>query len=120
MILALLPPDATLSEVLRSRARRTPVDRLYIDVVGGLVIGLATVWARFPGWGTVGSAALCLFAYGVWAVADRRLQPVPWPEQLASPGLWRTLRASAGVAGLVGFVSFLLTGLGLLLGSIVS
>jgi hypothetical protein len=50
MVAAGLPTNGSLSEVLSARARRTPHDRLLLDVGGGVLIAVAAVWARPTGW----------------------------------------------------------------------
>lgn len=71
---ASITPDATLSDILGARARRTPADRLVLDIVGGALIAAAAVWARPAGWGLLLTAAACFVCYGVWAFAERRLR----------------------------------------------
>lgn len=38
-----IAPDETLADVLGARTRRTPEDRLFLDVIGGVLIGAATI-----------------------------------------------------------------------------
>lgn len=120
MILALLPPDATLGEILRDRARRTPLDRLAIDAIGGALILAACAWARFPAWSLIASAAAAFLGYGCWAIADRYLAPAVWPARNERELVWRTVRAAGSVVGIGGVVVFLFAMLGLLLGRFIS
>ena len=120
MILTLLPPDATLGEILRDRARRTPMDRLAIDIVGGALILAACAWARFPGWGLIASSAAAFLGYGSWAYADRRLAPVAWPARNERVALWRTVQGVGSVVGISGVVAFLFVALGYMMGRIIS
>jgi len=120
MILTLLPPDATLADILRDRARRTPLDRLAIDVVGGGLVLAACAWARFPAWSLLASAAACFVGYGSWAIADRRLMPLPWPAENERVLLWRAVRGVGSVVGIAGIVAFLLVALGYLMGRTIS
>ena len=115
-----LPPDASLAEILSARARRTPRDRLVIDLAGGAAIVAAAAWARPSGWLAIASAAGCLAMYGLWALTELRLQPRPWPETVPHEPLWRAVRGVAAALGVGAFVLFLFAGLGIALGSIIS
>lgn len=120
MVVDDLPSDASLADVLGRRALRTPADRLGIDIAGGALIAGVTLWARPPGWVVIAAAGLCLLAYGVWAVAERHLQPARWPDRVARESLWRATRAVAAVVGLAAFGLFLFAGLGVGLGPMIS
>lgn len=110
----------SLADVLGARARRTPVDRLVLDVVGGLLIGAAAVWARPPAWFPLLAAALCFACYGGWALTERRLHPdISGPVSPAGPA-WRALRHVAAVLGVAAYVTLLFAVLGLALGPIKS
>lgn len=114
------PSDASLAEILSARARRTPFDRLVIDLVGGGLVVAAAMWARPGGWVALASAASCFLGYGAWAIAERRLSPVPWPATVRHEEIWRAVRGAAAFVGIGGFVLLLFATLGLALGSIVS
>lgn len=116
MVAAELPTNASLSEVLSARARRTPRDRLLVDVAGGLLIAVAAAWARPTGWVVLASAAACLAAYGLWALAEVRLLPRPWPEATRHAAWWRGVQRVAAVLGVGAFVLFLVAALGVALG----
>lgn len=120
MMTAPLPPDATLSQVLSARALRTPPSRLWIDVIGGASLVLVAAWARPTGWVVVASAAGCAVAYGVWAWAERRLRGLEFPFPQDDERRWQAVRTIAGVIGLASFALFLLAGVGLALGPIIS
>ena len=120
MVATELPSNASLAELLSARARRTPFDRLVIDLVGGGLVLLVAAWARPGGWVALASVASCFLGYGAWAIAERRLQPVPWPETIPLEAIWRAVRGVAAVVGIGGFVLLLFATLGLALGSIVS
>ena len=115
-----LPAEATLDDVLRARALRTPADRLAIDIVGGVLVAFVACWARPAGWLALFAAALCLAAYGVWAVSERRLQRVSWTETIAREPIWRAVNAIAAVLGLAAFATLVLVVLGIVLGRVVS
>lgn len=104
----------TLADVLGARARRTPQDRLVLDLVGGVLIGAAAVWARPLGWFPLGLAAACFACYGAWALAGRRAAVNP-----AHSG-WRIAELSAGVLGVAAFVVLMFALLGVALGPIKS
>ncbi|MCL4215359.1 MAG: hypothetical protein KJZ74_15765 [Gemmatimonadales bacterium] len=120
MVAAELPANASLAELLSARARRTPRDRLAIDVVGGLLIAGTAVWARPGGWLIVAAAAGCFTFYGIWALAERHLLPRPWPERPSHEGVWEAVQGAAAVLGVGSFVLLLLAALGVGLGSITS
>lgn len=112
--------NASLHEILGARARRTPMDRLLIDLVGGSLVLAASVWAQPRGWVVLAAASICFLSYGSWAIAERRLQPRPWPDIIPHESLWRALHGIAAVAGIAAFVLLLFAALGIALGSIVS
>jgi hypothetical protein len=120
MVAAELPTNASLTEVLSARARRTPRDRLLIDLVGGVSIATAAAWARPIGWVVWAAAAGCLATYGLWALAEVHLLPRPWPERTPYAALWRGLQQIAALVGVSAFVLFLLAALGVALGPITS
>ena len=120
MVATELPSNASLAEILSARARRTPFDRLVIDLVGGGLVVAVASWARPGGWVAVASAASCFLGYGAWAIAERNLHPVPWPETVGHEAIWRLVRGVAAVVGISAFVLLLFATLGLALGSIVS
>jgi len=115
-----LPPNATLAEVLSARARRTPRDRLLVDIVGGLLIVSAAAWARPKGWVVVAAAAGCLAAYGLWALAEVHLLERPWPERTPHEAAWRAIQQAAALLGVTAFVLFLFAALGVGLGRLIS
>jgi hypothetical protein len=120
MVAAELPSNASLAELLSARARRTPRDRLALDVIGGLLVAAAAAWARPSGWVVVVSAAACFAAYGVWGLAEVHLLPRPWPEQVTRAPLWRGVQALAALVGVAAFVLLLFAALGVALGPIKS
>ncbi len=115
-----LPGNASLSELLSARARATPLERLFIDLVGGALVLAAAVWAQPRGWVVLAAAALCFLSYGSWAIAERRLQQREWPDRIPPASLWRALQGVASVTGIAAFVLLLFAALGLALGSLIS
>ncbi len=120
MVAAELPTHASLAELLSARARRTPRDRLALDIIGGALIAMAAIWARPSGWVAVAAAAGCFAAYGVWALAELQLLPRPWPEREANTELWRAVQRVAALLGVGAFVLLLFAALGVALGPIKS
>jgi len=113
-----IAPDETLAGVLRARAKRTPEDRLFLDVIGGLLIAAATVWARPTGWLSLLAAATCFVCYGLWAFAERRLSAM---ADAASEGpAWRVTRRVSAVVGMTAFITLLFALLGIALGRQIS
>jgi hypothetical protein len=112
--------EQSLADVLGARARRTPMDRLVLDIVGGVLIAAASIWARPPGWFPLMAAATCFACYGCWAVTERRAHTAAGtPGPAASPA-WRFARRAAAVVGLAAYVTLLFAILGLALGPIKS
>lgn len=107
-------PQETLAEVLGARARRTPSDRLVIDVVGGVLIAAASIWARPLGWFPLLAVAACFACYGTWALAERRA------ASAVRAGAWRILARAAGAFGVLAFVLLLFVLLGVALGPMIS
>lgn len=120
MVAAELPSNASLAELLSSRARRTPRDRLALDIIGGALVAMAALWARPSGWVAVAAAAGCFVAYGVWALAELRLLPRPDGEEAPHERLWRGLQGAAAFVGMGAFVLLLFAMLGVALGRIIS
>lgn len=115
-----LSTNASLAEVLSARARRTPRDRLVVDVVGGVAIAATAIWARPAGWVVWAAAAGCLASYGLWALAEVQLLPRPWPERIRFAAWWRGMQPVAALLGVSAFVLLLFAALGLALGPIKS
>jgi len=127
---ASITPEVTLSDILGARARRTPADRLVLDIVGGALIAGAAIWARPAGWGLLLTAAACFVCYGVWAFAERRLREsgdsrvgsttsAPAAATSATRG-WRIAWHVSAALGIFAFVALLFTFLGVALGPIIS
>ncbi len=114
------PQSATLADLLAARAMRTPEDRLWIDLIGGLAIGGVAAWALPPAWPVITAAGTAWAMYGIWAIAERRLRMVAWPARLRHEIAWRVVRSIAAALGLTAFVLFLFSALGVGLGPIVS
>lgn len=115
-----LPPNASLNDVLSDRARRATPSRLGMDVLGGALVAAFMLWARSFAWRQLASAAACLFFYGLWAIAQRRLTREDAPVQLCCEPFWFTVRFVTGLLGLGAFVMLVLTALAAALGTIIS
>lgn len=120
MVATELPGNASLAELLSARAHRTPRDRLALDVIGGVMIAAAALWARPSGWVIVAAAAGCFAFYGIWALAERRLLLQPRTEREPLESLWRAVQGAAALLGLSAFVLLLFAALGVALGPIKS
>jgi hypothetical protein len=120
MVAEQLPANASLAELLSARARRTPADRLLIDIIGGGLVAVVALWARPAGWVALLAAATCFVAYGAWAIAERRLLPRPWPEETEHETIWRAVHVASAIVGLAAFGLLLFACLGIALGTIVS
>lgn len=120
MVIDDLPRNASLSDILHDRAMHASSNRLHMDIAGGAVVAAAMVWLRPFGWLAVLAAAICFLAYGAWATAERRLQPVEWPARIEHESAWRALHLACTFVGLAAFCLLLLAFLGLALGKIIS
>lgn len=120
MVAAEMPSNASLAELLSARARRTPPDRLVVDVVGGLAVAITAAWARPGTWVVWTAAGACLAMYGLWAFAEVSLLPRAWPEKVAHESMWQAVRGTAAVLGVGAFVVLLLAALGVALGPLTS
>lgn len=117
---ASIAPRETLADVLGARARRTPADRLVVDIAGGLLIGAAAIWAQPPGWFALLCAALTFASYGAWALTEQRIHAGSGDPDEDIGMLWGTLRGFSTVIGLTTFVLLLFALLGVALGPMVS
>lgn len=110
-------PDRTLPESLAAHARAVSARRLAFDVFGGaLAVVIGGLW-RPRGWPAVVAAGLCFAAFGVWALAERRLAaPDGRPTSAQHDGRVLAWRALRGAAAVVGGSAALLLGFALLFG----
>lgn len=99
MVNAALRHDASLAEVLASRARSASDVRLALDVFGGVSAASAALLWRPFGWFYILSAATCFAAFGVWGIADRELHNPVRPHHRIVTALLNTVRVVAVVAG---------------------
>ena len=120
MVIDDLPRNASLTDILHDRAMHASSGRLRMDIAGGAVVAAAIAWIRPFGWLALLAAALCFLTYGVWATAERRLQPVEWPARIEHESAWRAVHAACAFIGLAAFCLLLLAFLGLALGKIIS
>ena len=102
--------DASLPQLLATRARQASDGRLVLDTVLGMVAALASTWWHGPGWIVLSSAALCFFAFGVWGIADRELGE----QRIHSAGKTRVLHATRVAATAVGALSAVMLALSVL------
>jgi hypothetical protein len=127
---ASITPEETLHDILGARARRTPADRLVLDIVGGALISAAAVWARPAGWGLLLAASACFVCYGVWAFAERQLRAsgdavavATTSDSAAATSAsrgWEIAWRISAALGIFAFVALLFTFLGVALGPIIS
>lgn len=120
MVIEELPRDASLSEILHVRAMHASKGRLGLDIVGGAMVASAIAWMRPKGWLVLVAAAICFLAYGAWATAERRLQPVDVPAHIEHESAWRALHAAGAFVGIAAFCLMMVSFLGLALGTIIS
>jgi hypothetical protein len=73
MVLAETPADATLYEVLRLRAVRATQRQLLVYCILGLLSIATAMFARPRGWLVILCVGAGAAAYGVWALAERRV-----------------------------------------------
>jgi hypothetical protein len=111
--------DLSLPEFLSARARHASDARLAIDVAAGFVVGIAATFWRGRGWTIIASAALCFLAYGAWGIVDRELRE----RAVSRPDRHAALRATRIIAAFMGAgaaLSFIVSVLFVLLGTIIS
>lgn len=114
------PGDAGIADVLAARARRASDTRLALDVGAGLVVLLAALYWRPPGWTAWASTGAGLAAFGLWGIADRELRERQTAGRRAAITLLRATRVIvAGIGALALFV-FLFTLVGIALGTWIS
>jgi hypothetical protein len=101
--------DASLPELLATRARSSSDLRLSLDVAVGLAAGIIAVWWHPTGWVAALSAALCFAAFGAWGLADRALRArhesielLPAEHRLPDGALVAVRVAAAGVGAAAG------------------
>lgn len=113
-------PDASLSDLLAARARRSSDTRLALDTLIGLIAAvLAVVW-RGPAWYLLASLAACFLAFGAWGIADRELGERGTSASRAVAITLRTVRIAAVVLGAVAIFVVLASALGVALGTMIS
>lgn len=113
-------PEETLADVLGARALRTPKDRLVLDIVGGVLVGAAAIWARPTGWFPLTAAAVCFASNGSWAIAERRLRAFSDTPREEAPQARLLVRQATATVGVASFVIMLFALLGIALGPIKS
>lgn len=112
-------PEVSLPEFLSSRARRASDARLALDAACGFVVAAVAALWRGPAWHLIASAAVCFLAYGAWGIADREM------SERASTirknlGAFRVGRIVAAIVGALAAVTFIVGGLFVALGRIMS
>jgi len=111
---ALIRPDETLADVLGTRSERTPTSRLVLELVGGVLVGSAAIWARPPRWVVLATLSTCVACYGTWALARRRARP------MGAVTAWPVIERVAGVLGIAAFAFLQFVLLGIALGPQIS
>lgn len=90
--------------------------RLLIDIVGGITLAVAAIWARPAGALVLVSGGVCLASYGLWAFAERQLFDSPWRLTVPAERLWRSTKTVTALLGMLAFVGLLFALLSLGLG----
>lgn len=117
---AAVRPEASLADFLHARALSAAPSRLILDLVGGALVAGVALWARPAGWTVLASAGSCFSMYGVWAVAERRLQTDSRKLPVLIEFGWLATRTSAAGLGLAGLFALLFALLSLALGTWIS
>jgi hypothetical protein len=120
MFLSALRPDASLAEFLAYRARSASIRRLSLDVVVGMGGGAAAFWWRPSAWLVLVSLALCFFAYGAWALADRGRSRVAARDNRLVNAFMDALCAAIGAVGVLAAAGLLLSVWAIALGTWIS
>ena len=95
-------PNPTLASMLHERALVTPTRRLVFDLAIGALVASYAIWWRPTGWTLLASAGVCFAMYGVWAMAECRLESLPSEMTRPQRFVWRL---TSGVTALVGVIS---------------
>lgn len=106
---------AALPSFLAERARSSSDTRLALDALVGVVLAVATWLVQPVAWVVLLSVAICLFAYGVWGIADRELgeRTVKSGRHVSTLVAVRVIAAAVGVGAAL---TALFGGLSLVLG----
>lgn len=97
--------NATLSDILTTRARGASDTRLAIDVGAGTLVAAAALFWRPAFWALLVAAALCFAAFGLWGIADRALAQEPTAAMRALRAAAAGLGALAGIGLAIGVVA---------------
>jgi GNAT superfamily N-acetyltransferase len=111
--------NVTLPKLLASRARRASDGRLAIDAILGAALTLGAGSWGGPGWELLVCAGACLFAFGLWGIADRELLELRDTAVRAS-ALLRLVRSAAALFGLTAAAALMLALLARVLGRMIS
>jgi hypothetical protein len=111
--------DASLSDFLVTRARRSSDARLALDVAAGFVVAIAGAFWGGPFRVVITSAAGCFLAYGAWGIVDRELLERRGSEGRGVRAL-RLARVVAAIVGTLAAVMLLVSGLAVALGPVKS
>jgi hypothetical protein len=94
-------PAEGLPSLLKGWARGAPDGRLVLCVASGILVVAASAYWRMRGWQAALSAALCVFAFGAWGIADRELR-----ERATQAGtLARVLKVGRTTAEAIGWLA---------------
>lgn len=101
MIQNLVTPNSSLASLLQARAFASSPRRLYADIGIGTVVALGGVWWHGRYWTLVAAVGVCLASYGVWAIAERRLDMETIPMSITQERLWGVVRGTAAMLGMI-------------------
>jgi len=99
--------DATLAEVLSSRARSASDLRLMLDAIVGVAVVSVALVLRPYGWFFLFSAATCFASFGLWGIADRELNDPVRQLTVIVATLLKAVRVIAAVAGGIAAVALI-------------
>ena len=91
--------DQDHRDALVERARPSSMQRLILDIAGGLIACGIIAALRPEGWGILASAALCFATFGAWGAADRLLN---FPYRIANQAIAAALLILRPLAIVVG------------------
>jgi hypothetical protein len=92
--------EASLTDFLARRARRSSDARLIVDAVIGFIVALASLLAHGPAWDLFSAAGICFLSFGAWGIADREMA-----ERDPETRVVRWLRFGRIASAVVGFVA---------------
>jgi hypothetical protein len=120
MILNSLPQNASLGSFLHARAFAAHTRRLVLDVAVGSLVAVAAAWVRPSGWVMIACIGGCFAMYGLWALAERRLEDERLVMSRGPEVLWEIVRGGAALLGIASVLLLMFSAVAATLGTWIS